>query len=106
MGKSISQNGHLGWSACIEAGSPALVAPFLHAWVLALHEWVCTSQSTLVCNLRAFDLRYNVDWQNAVVPPWRLVSEWHDEGCPDPAAWIEKKLATVVHQQRTNDRVQ
>jgi hypothetical protein len=76
------------------------IAPFLHAWVEALQVWDWQGRTRLDLNLRAFDLRYNVDWQNAVIPPWRLVSEWHDDGRPEPAAWIEAKLAIMLHQHR------
>jgi hypothetical protein len=80
--------------------SRATLAPFFHAWVEALHEWDWQGRTRLDLNLRAFDLRYNVDWHNPVIPPWRLVSEWHDDGCPEPDAWIEVKLAMMLRQYR------
>jgi hypothetical protein len=63
----------------------AIVVPFFHAWVEALQEWDWQGRTTLELNLHAFNVRYN---------------EWHGDGCPDPAAWIEAKLATMLHEQR------
>ncbi len=81
----------------------ARVAAFVHAWAEAVHEWNWQGRRTRDLNLGALDLRYNVDWQDPILPPWRLVSEWQDDGCPDPASWIEATLATMLHQWRSTD---
>ncbi len=73
-----------------------MASPFLRAWAEAHHEWLWQGRSRLDANLRAFDACYDVDWQNSVVPPGRLVAEWREDGCPDATAWIEAKLALVL----------
>ncbi len=83
--------------------SRAIVAAFVHAWTEALHEWDWQGRTTRDLNLRAFDQRYTVDWHNPIVPPRRLVSEWQDDGCPNPASWIEATLATMFRRQRPVD---
>lgn len=83
--------------------SRAIVAAFMHAWADVIHQWDWQGRTTRDLNLRALDMHYNVDWQNPIVPPWRLVSEWQDGGCPDPVSWIEATLATMLHQRRRAD---
>jgi hypothetical protein len=87
-----------------DPGSQAGAAsPFLRAWAEAHHEWLWQGRSRLDLNLRAFDARYDVDWTNSVVPPWRLVAEWRDDGCPRATAWIEAKLAQLLRDDHPRD---
>jgi hypothetical protein len=81
-----------------EARSTVSVAPFLQAWMNALHEWDWQSAATLERNLAAFHVRSNVDWRHSTVPPTRLVGQWLEEGRPEPRAWIEERLATSLHR--------
>jgi hypothetical protein len=83
--------------------STAAVSPFLHAWAEAHHEWNWQGRARLDLNLRAFDTCYDVDWQNSVVPPWQLVAEWRDDGCPEAWLWIEAKLALLLHEGQPRD---
>ena len=83
--------------------STATVSPFLRAWAEALHEWNWQGRSRLELNLRAFDTCYDIDWKHSTVPPWQLVAEWRDSGCPEPAAWIERKLALMLRDDQPRD---
>ncbi|MGA7989144.1 MAG: hypothetical protein WCB51_12180 [Candidatus Dormiibacterota bacterium] len=87
-----------------DPGSPATaVSPLLRAWAAAHHEWLWQGRSRLDLNLRAFDARYDVDWKNSVVPPLQLVADWRDDGCPEPTAWIDAKLAFLLRDDRPRD---
>lgn len=83
--------------------STATALPFLNAWAAAHHEWNWQGRTRLDQNLRAFESRYDVDWQNSAVPPWRLVAEWRDDGCPEPSAWIDARLAVLLREDQPRD---
>lgn len=80
-----------------------MASPFLRAWASAHHEWLWQGRSRLDLCLRAFDACYDVDWQNSAAPPLRLVAEWRDDGCPEPSAWIEAKLALALRGEQIRD---
>lgn len=83
--------------------SHEVVAPFMRAWLRALHEWEWSGPGVLDGNLRVLGVYSNADWQHSPVPPWRLVVEWQRDGCPDPARWIEASLTALRRRQRSYD---
>jgi hypothetical protein len=54
---------------------------------------------TLERNLSAFTRHYRDEGVISSLPPSQLVTDWRDEGCPDPAVWIEAMLAAVLAKE-------
>jgi len=77
---------------------PPLVraAHLVRAWAAAVDRWKRRDTPTLDRNLIAFTRHYRDEGVISFLPPPELVADWRGDGCPDPALWIEAKLATIL----------
>lgn len=71
-------------------------ANLVRAWVTVLDRWRRQGRPTLDRNLSAFTRYYRDEGVISFLPPSELVADWRDDGCPDPAVWIEAKLAAIL----------
>jgi hypothetical protein len=87
-------------AAAVTEPSPRIRAAHLvRAWVAVLKRWRGQGRPTLERNLSTFTRHYRDEGVISFLPPSELVADWREDGCPDPASWIEAKLAAIL----TND---
>jgi hypothetical protein len=71
-------------------------ANLVRAWAAVLNRWMWQGPLTLERNLGAFTRHYRDEGVIFFLPPSQLVADWRYDGCPDPARWIEAKLAAIL----------
>jgi len=77
--------------------SPLVRAAYLvRAWAAVVDRWKWEGTPALDRNLSAFARHYREEGVVAFLPPPQLVADWRCDGCPDPALWIEAKLASIL----------
>lgn len=55
-------------------------------------------------NLSAITRHYRDEGVISFLPPAQLVADWSDDGCPDPARWIEVKVVAILASEPTTPR--
>jgi hypothetical protein len=74
-----------------------LVPPqLLAAWTTAVREWDWQSPVNCERNVRAIRQHYHVDRDVAAALPPGLAADWCRAGRPEPSAWIEATLESIL----------
>ena len=77
-----------------------LVPPqLLEAWTAIVREWDWQSPATCERNLGAIRQHYHVDREVAAVLPPGLAGDWCRAGRPEPSAWIEATLDSILSDE-------
>jgi len=82
-------------AAAAEGSQLVRAAHLVRAWAAVVDRWKWRGTTTLDRNLSAFTRHYRDEGVISFLPPPQLVADWRCDGCPDPALWIEAKLATI-----------
>jgi len=83
-------------AAAAECSPMVRAAHLVRAWAADVDRWKWRGAPTLDRNLSAFTRHYRDEGVFSFLPPTQLVADWRCDGCPDPALWIEAKLATIL----------
>jgi hypothetical protein len=83
--------------AVVADHSPQIrAANLVRAWAAVLNQWKWQGTATLERNLSALTRHYQDEGVISFLPPSQLVADRRYDGCPDPALWIEAKLAEIL----------
>lgn len=83
-------------AVAVERSPLVRAAHLVRAWAAVVDRWKRRGTPTLARNLSAFTRHYRDEGVVSFLPPSQLVADWRCDGCPDPALWIEAKLATIL----------
>ena len=68
----------------------------LEAWTASVHEWDWQSPATCERNVSLIQRHYHDEREVATCLPPGLLRDWSRDGRPEPRAWIEAKLESIL----------
>lgn len=81
-----------------QSRSAAVPPQLLDAWTATVREWDWQSPGIRERNVGVIQRHYRVDREVVAGLPPALALEWCRSGRPDPSAWLEAKLESLLSE--------